>query len=199
MAKGTKNVLIFLAGGLIGSLATYIFMKKQFDAECEPIEEAETSEEEKPEEPEPEIKVSEEEKISKIPKEVYKDVLNSYDKTNEFKKCDRDYILEGKEDPELYHHSEPQLISEDEFGEEFEYDAVCVTLYSDGTVADDFGYIYDEPNKTFGTEFLDRLRTEDICWVRNDYYQTDYEIAKDLRTYDKAMQELDNARRTDEE
>lgn len=78
-------------------------------------------------------------------------------------------------------------IDENEFGENLEYDQICLTLYADGVVADDSDDEMDmrEVKKIIGEANLKAFEysKEEVTYIRNDKMKAEYEIAKDLHNY----------------
>ena len=81
---------------------------------------------------------------------------------------------------------EPEIISEEDYGELEEYEKVTLTYYSDGILADDLSdEIVDDAESKVGTDYIKNIVDdgEDVVFVRNDIEKTDYEIVKSLQTY----------------
>lgn len=83
---------------------------------------------------------------------------------------------------------EPYMIGIDEFGENEDYETVCLYYYKDGVLADADDEKIDNPEAIIGSEALTYLKDcdEDCVYVRNDRLELDYEVAKDLRSYAEA-------------
>lgn len=81
----------------------------------------------------------------------------------------------------------PYTIDENEFGEIFEYDQICLTLYADGVVADNSDEQMDmrEVKKIVGEANLKAFEysKDEITYIRNDKMKAEYEITKDLNNY----------------
>lgn len=81
---------------------------------------------------------------------------------------------------------EPEIISEEDYGELDEYEKVTLTYYSDGILADDLSdEIVDDAESKVGTDYIGKIVDdgEDVVFVRNDIEKIDYEIVKSLQTY----------------
>lgn len=79
----------------------------------------------------------------------------------------------------------PYVISPDEYGEIFDYDAISLTYYDDGVLTDDNdNVIYDYEN-CVGRDFMHHFGEyeDDSVFIRNDVRKCDYEILYDLRAY----------------
>lgn len=165
-----KYIVTFIAGGLVGSLASYIYLDKKFkedldrevkeyekmfdsldysdDSETEPTEDKENSEQA--------------ERIINY-SQYRNDELNSV--------------------KERIEHEFPEIISCEQYGELEEYD--CDSLYFDGKeLRDDNGEIVSK--ELIGDEAVSLLIqaingniNEDTLYVRNNLTQMDYEVIID--------------------
>lgn len=83
----------------------------------------------------------------------------------------------------------PYVITPDEFGEMYDYEMVSLVYYDDQVLADDFGNLIDDVEEIIGFESLTHFGEyeDDSVFVRNDAKMCDFEILKDLRTYEEAM------------
>lgn len=79
----------------------------------------------------------------------------------------------------------PYIIPPEMFDEEPDYDAVTLTYYNDGVVADMWDEKVDDVDDTIGSDSLNHFGEyeEDSVFVRNDNLKTDYEILRDYRNY----------------
>lgn len=91
-----------------------------------------------------------------------------------------------------YSAENPYVIPPDDFDMFEDYEAITLTYYADGVLADDDDRKIDDAENTIGKEALDFLRSfrKDIVYVRNDKRKTDYEICRDFRTYEQVVAEL---------
>lgn len=85
-------------------------------------------------------------------------------------------------------NDDPRIISPFEFGENGdEYEAVSLTYYADGVLADDLDEPIDDIDSVVGSEALnhfgDNESDPDSVYVRNDRMKCDYEILLDTRNY----------------
>jgi hypothetical protein len=83
----------------------------------------------------------------------------------------------------------PYVITPDEFGEMYDYEMVSLVYYEDQVLADDFGNLIDDVEEMIGFESLTHFGEyeDDSVFVRNDAKMCDFEILKDIRTYEEAM------------
>ena len=82
--------------------------------------------------------------------------------------------------------SEPYVISKDEYENERFYDKTTLCFYDDGILEEYLSEsIVDDIPRTIGTEFIDKFGEyeDDVVFVRNDSYQTDYEVLRQHRNY----------------
>lgn len=86
-------------------------------------------------------------------------------------------------------NEEPYVISPEAIGEMDGYSVISLTLFSDGVLADDdFEPMeQDEIADCIGEDYQDHFGDfeDDAVHIRNDIHRTDYEILKDLRSYDE--------------
>lgn len=83
---------------------------------------------------------------------------------------------------EEFNHVTPYLITENEFAEFDDYEAISLTYFADGVLTDEDYEIIHDPEYLVGS-FKDWLENEDVIYIRCDERCADYEIAKDIRTY----------------
>ena len=113
-----------------------------------------------------------------------KDLYESYAKRYSSDNDEKPKIEEEEENVE-----KPYVISPEEFDEIDEYEAISLTLYADGVLADDQGNVIDDVEGTVGKDSLNHFGEyeEDSVFVRNDERRCDYEILADALTYEDAM------------
>lgn len=115
------------------------------------------------------------------------------------KKDYRKYYPESKpapesenEEPEEEDVSKPHVITPAEFDTITGYEAISLTYYADGTVADDDDNPMSDEDieETIGRESLNHFGEyeRDSVFVRNDDMRTDYEILLDSRRYEDAIE-----------
>lgn len=169
-----NKALYFVLGVGVGAVGAYFYLKDKFEQyaqeEIDSVKEAYHMKNEKlPEEPE--------EKAETVAERINKN--NGY--------VDYSTKIERPEDPVHKPFSEePEIISEEEYGELDEYEKVTLTYYSDGILADDLSdEIVDDAESKVGTDYIRNIVDdgEDVVFVRNDIEKVDYEIIKSLQTY----------------
>lgn len=84
----------------------------------------------------------------------------------------------------------PYVVSPDEFAEELGYECRDITLYADGTLADDDDDILEDPENVIGLDSLKQFGeyAPNTVYVRNDRLKCDYEVSKDDRTYEEVLE-----------
>ena len=97
---------------------------------------------------------------------------------------------EGISENPLILEPRPYVVSPDEFAEEYGYECRDVTLYADGTLADDDDDILEDPENVIGLESLKHYGeyAPNTVYVRNDRLKCDYEIPRDDRTYEEVLE-----------
>ena len=81
------------------------------------------------------------------------------------------------------------VITPDDFNEMGHYSAATLTCYADGVIADDTDHIVDDVIELLGEYWNEDLLGQyepDVAYIRNDYLMQDFEVVRDLRTYDEA-------------
>ncbi len=87
----------------------------------------------------------------------------------------------------------PYIISPEEFDEKAEdgYEAITLTYYSDGVLADENDEPIDDIANTIGEYSLNHFGEyeDDSVYVRDDWRKVDYEILRDERPYSQILEE----------
>lgn len=182
MNRNLERILIFLAGGIAGSLAMYKLINVRYaeltDKEINSVKEMYK------------IKLEELEE-----KKTYKDILedNEYVKkdiesTNKLKETleetdeiTKETLLSINEDvsTSLEEYKDPYVITPDQYGENPDYEMTSLTLYSDGVLCDENDEeITDIENLLGNTLETFDIFDDDSLFVRNDSRKQDYEIIR---------------------
>lgn len=160
-----SNLIIFAVGAAVGSFATWKFVEGKYrriaDEEIEAVRSYYREREgacTTREETEP-IVTSEE-------KQAYEDIA-----------ARNGYV------------EKPYVIEPGEFDTLDGYDIVSLTYYSDGILTDDMDEIVDDADDIIGIDPADHFGEyeDDAVYVRNDARKCDYEILRDMRTYNEAI------------
>lgn len=173
-------LLAFAAGALIGSAATWYFVKDKYEKLAqEEIDSVKETFKKSYEDQE----VKHEEEIHKVENKYYNSLAQNYDYE---KKSRPETILEEDEEEEVRKMDEPYVIKPYEFGDYIDYEQISLLYFADGVLADeDTLDIIDDVEETVGEYFADHFGEyeEDSVYVRNDTKRCEYEILKDERQY----------------
>lgn len=114
----------------------------------------------------------------RLSREGYTNYSNSENISDQF---DRDEAEEFKD---------PYVIEPEQFGEFDNYDQISLTYYADGALADDNDQLVEDVVGTVGPEALNHFGEfdDDSVFVRNERLRVDYEILRDLRSYDDVLE-----------
>ena len=201
MNSKVSGLLGFLIGVAGGSLVTYLFAKKQYEDKAEKDfedrraaakAERQAIKEKDQVNNKPEIEPKVAQKRSEA--NIRKPNLVDYEETLK-KNGYTDYSSMNKESEEKpFAHSKPYVISSEEGGTKDDYEVETLVYFADGTLTDDGYDPVDNYENKIGEDFEDYFGDgedgPDEVWVRNDVRQVDYDIVRDARIYDDAMEEV---------
>lgn len=206
-----NKTLYFVLGAVCGAAGTYFYLKKKFEQyaqeEIDSVKETYRVDKKNEDAPDEEEQPEEEDKVEiKHVKPDLKEYKKQVAKYKDNKKADSytDYStrIEKPEDPvHKPFKEEPEIISEEDFGEIKGYDTVTLMYYSDGVLAEDISdEIVDDADEKVGTAYVDEINKEDndVVYVRNDIEKIDYEILKNLQTYKEVTGNDPNLAETEE-
>lgn len=202
MNKKLFNVLLFTAGAATGSAVTWYVVKTKYERilqeEIASVKEtwAYMSQKESDEEFDDvneysETVYDEEECVDECVDEIefdendmidYSQIASKYKTSGE---STEDGGEGGVGDEEVPYINGPVVILPEDFGNgDYNHDLYCLTYYSDGVLANDWWEVIDI-DETIGRESLEHFGdyAADMLYVRNERTQTDYEIARDDRSY----------------
>lgn len=192
MGENIKNVLLFTAGLVMGSVVTWKMTKDKYEQWANDEirmmreyynqkEEEYYEEEDLDEEPiEAEVRT---ERSTKPDLTEYTSRLNEsgYTDYSEISKKDEE------EDDESDMEEKPYVISPEEFGDFDDYETIELTYYKNGYVTDDQDILMsnDEVEEAIGWNNITRMGEyeEDALHVRNEKRKTDYEILQVFDDY----------------
>lgn len=169
------KVIAFAAGAVVGSVATFIFLKK--NEEYEVVSSYDD--------------VKEKETFNEIGKKVAKGfrdgfadgMKDSNPEKAKYEEYANKYKSENEEEEDV---RKPYVISPDEFDENG-YDTLSLTYYADGVLTDDQDERMDDDDieELIGKESLNHFGEyeDDSVFVRNDRRKLDIEILLDMRNY----------------
>lgn len=181
-----KSIVIFATGVAAGCAATFLVMKNKYEEivneEIQAYKEECKKHAEKVEEPVKETvetqEMSEEERQKEMRK--YDEVLK---RTN--------YTTCMEKEPETSRttsapEDDPYIIDYEEYGALDDYDTMTLTYFADEVLVDDVEDPIDDIDTLVGLDNLKIFDEEPLCraiYVRNEVWQTDYEILKDDWNY----------------
>lgn len=192
IGENIKNVLLFTAGLIMGSVVTWKMTKDKYEQWANDEirmmreyynqkEEEYYEEEDLDEEPiEAEVRT---ERSTKPDLTEYTSKLNEsgYTDYSEISKKDEE------EDNESDMEEKPYVISPEEFGDFDDYETIELTYYKNGYVTDDQDILMsnDEVEEAIGWNNITRIGEyeEDALHVRNEKRKTDYEILQVFDDY----------------
>lgn len=200
-----KQVLIFAAGAVAGSLATYVAMKnkceKRIQDEVDSVKKALYGDEE---DTEP-IPAEQDGKIysglitpvreEKEEQDIFKSMVRGYGYSSELEQTANYTKVSVKKD------YAPEVIPPEEYGEIEEYDQLEYTYFADCVVVDSDGDIVDgdEVEDTISFESLNHFGDyeADSVFIKNDVRHAYYAVYKDLRKYSDVQKLNSKPRRTE--
>lgn len=202
-----KTVIGFLVGLVIGSVLTYHGLKNKVEAEIDE-EVKKLKEFYKDQLEKQQAEYFEKEEYLKSKAAVAEDKGSVVSKINNLKKVAK---FEEKQNDEtedeagseettasafeilednIIAQDKPFVIEEDRVGEYISYDLISLIYFSDGVLTDDWEVPVENPDETVGKEYVEYFETgEDVVYVRNDKLKCDFEITRDLRTYEEVKEE----------
>lgn len=206
----------FIAGAAIGSAATWFYTKTKYERiaqeEIDSVKKAfskknDNDTEMNNAEPEPiveerntayeEAKQKAEAAREKPNMMEYATMLNEEryvdEETPKIKKTSKKKSKKIKEEEVKVVEERPYVISPDEFGEMDDYETISLTYFEDGVLTDDEYNIIEDIESMIGEDSLTHFGEyeDDSVFVRNDAAQCDYEILRDMRSYEDIMHSED--------
>lgn len=188
-----SNLCIFIGGALVGSSVTYLIVKNKYERLID--EEIESVKETYEEAYGKKIKTAtlvDETSDTPNPREknqrAYEELIKQYGNNKSDEDEDKEEDDEEGDEDEMNDMIEPYVITPDEFGDT-DYETVCLTLYADGVITDDFGDMMsdDDIDTLIGRDSLKHMgenaEDPDVLYVRNENEEVDYEIARDVDKY----------------
>ena len=166
MNKRLLNAFMFAVGAAIGSAVTWKLVKTKYE----------------------QLANEEIESVKAVFNRRAKESKEKLEELSEMKTMvtDLGYQTQKEENEEMdTGGSGVYVIPPDEFGDDESYETQSLTLFEDGVLVDDDGFIVEDVEGTVGEESLDHFGEweDDSVFVKNDRYHTYYEILKDLRNY----------------
>lgn len=201
-----KTVISFLVGLVVGSVLTYHGLKNKVEAEMDEevnklkefykdqLEKQQAEYFEKEEYLKSKAAVAED-KGSVVSKIINLKNVEKFEKKQNEETEDEDGSEETTEAFEIFEddiiaQDKPFVIEEDRVGEYISYDLISLIYFSDGVLTDDWEVPVENPDETVGKEYAEYFETgEDVVYVRNDKLKCEFEITRDLRTYEEVKEE----------
>ena len=185
MNNKIAGFLMFAAGAIVGSIATWKFVRTKYeriaDEEIESIREVYSKKESATNGNE--VVQKEDEVVDEKPS-IYemKEYLERI-KENGY----HGEKIKEEGDPDM--SDSPYVISPDEFGNVDDHTCVNLSYYADGVLADDWDTMVLDPIEEVGPDIASHFGEyeEDTVFVRNEKLKVDYEICRDLRTFAEVM------------
>lgn len=190
------NLALFAAGAIVGSAVTWKMVKSKYEEianeEIESVKEvysrryAENSVHDESAEDIPEDDEDDEDKYIEIEDPSY--LRDDYVEEQKLKQKEIISIERyNNQEEENMDYNVPQVIRPEEFGENEEYDTVSLTYYADDILTDesDIPIQEEDIDDMIGYESLTTFGRyeDDSVFVRNDEYETYYEILLDTRNF----------------
>lgn len=181
MSNMIKNVLIFGAGAIIGSICSIQIVKERLkeDAESE-IAEMRAYYRDKMKENKEEETITKEEEFEPI-----EEVIEKEEKQMEKIIQDKGYVNQ-KEEEVSNTYDIPYVINEEEYGSEEDYDTEVLTYFADKVLVDEVDEIIEDMDTVVGLgnlSIFEEFEGAKTIYVRNEIYKTDFMICKDDWNY----------------
>lgn len=185
MNENFMRVLIFVAGAAVGAISTWKFVEKKYRKIAE----------------------TEIEDVRNVYKKYSEDIINAHKEDNEkdpiaevdelsvnveeakkvhkeYNKIIKDTGYNNGEKKEV-DNSKVYVISQDEYGENDDYELRELTYYADKFLADEYDELVEDVDKIIGWEKLNALEESnaDAVYVRNEELKIDFEILSVLDNY----------------
>lgn len=182
MNDKARGAFVILGSIIISSVLTYLLTKAKYEKRIYP--QPDISEETKPKTKQNTLKNGEEIALQNTNQKI--DVTKYAEKyIRHNSELVRDYTSDPEPETDTI-----EIIDEDIFDSNASYEGITFTLYSDGVLADELNHIVSDPENSIGrftVERFDELEHNGAVYVRNHETKTDFEILRDLRSYDEAV------------
>ena len=162
---------LFVIGAGIGSVATWLLIKKKY----EQLTQEEIDSESIDDVQEKQKKTKDKPDITEYTKKLKEEGYINYSNV----------VPENKKQEESENMDNPYIISPEEFGAFDDYETISLTYYEDQILADDDDELVDDIEDIVGFDSLTHFGEyeDDSVFVRNDRLKCDYEILMDHRKY----------------
>lgn len=183
MSNGVKYFVTFVLGAAAGSVAAWKLLESKYKQMAkEEIEEVREYYHQKNVDEEGEVTtnpINSDEDDNTV--EEYQNIIKTYTEQEGGSEAMNEII------------PSPYVITPEEFASDDDYQSESLTLYACGTLTDDFDNPIEDVPAMVG-DALDHFGEyeDNSVFVRNDQYKCNYEICKDVRTYEQARSRLMN-------
>ena len=189
MKDTSKLILCGFIGGIaalgvgraVNKLVDYLYLKKRRTAYTEEPVHSKNSENPDAEDKIPVIENNKLWNITLTPYDSYSKIAAEYSNPEEDEKKEEN---QPKNSDGIY------VITPDDFNEMGSYSAATLTCYADGVIADSDDERITDVAELLGDDWNEELIGQyepDVAYIRNDYLMQDFEIVRDLRTYDDIL------------
>lgn len=181
MSNMIKNVLIFGAGAIIGSICSIQMVKERLkeDAEIE-IAEMRAYYRDKMKENKEEETITKEEEFEPIEEVIEKE-------EKQMEKIIQDKGYDNQKEEEVSNtYDIPYVINEEDYGSEDDYDTEVLTYFADKVLVDEVDEIIEDMDTVVGLgnlSIFEEFEGAKTIYVRNEIYKTDFMICKDDWNY----------------
>lgn len=188
-----KAIFVFIAGAAVGSVATFMVVKKKYEQmareEVQEVRDYYASKNPRYEGPQ-DSDEAKEESASRVTEEK-PDIMEFAQRLKEEGYTDYNAPKQPEPPKVVTPEDKPYVIPPDEFGEIELYGKVSLMYYADGILADDIDRRVDNIDDTVGADFADHFGEyeDDSVYIRNDARKCDYEILRSLKTYKEVISE----------
>lgn len=177
MNSKTQGAMLLLSSIVISSVLTYLLTKAKYEKRSVTKPDIQTVEEPKPSKKEIILQQNSQEDTSDVIKYAEKYVRKNSELI-------RDYTPEMEARPEI------EFIDADIFDSDDAYDTVTFTLYKNNVLVNEQNKIVIDYENNVGREAVERFNEHEVngaVYVRNHKHQMDYEILRDLRSFEEAF------------
>lgn len=180
MNKNIAYLAIFASGVAIGSVASWIFVKKKYEqiAQEDFLSRKETLAKKKKE------ALESEENVKDL-NDIGTDYASSFMPTDEEIATNDELVSDYISDSPINSYGKPYVIPPSEFGDDEDYRQISLTFYADNLLAQEDYTLIEDVENTVGFESLGHFGEyeDDSVYVKNDRLKCYYEILLDDKNY----------------
>ena len=196
-----RNILIFLTGILTGAAGCFtvisilgeerikkIFKKNKKEKDSPDADASENQTDDPCTEEEVEENQNVHEESEPVSYNKYFNIASEYTADTEDEDEEEDEEIQV---PSMHHSEGIYQITPDEFNENSNYCAITLTYYADGVITDRSDNIVHNVEELIGDFIEDDIGRydPDQAYIRNEYLKTDFNIERNLRTYEEILKE----------